>query len=196
MDNSCIIAQFHLDKPSVSAWFHFRARFGVAYHRNLERRSTLANVALLLKVSSCGSLSWWKTGGTAVIQGLRLQRLSQTWQCSRSLFLSFSSIYNLSREDERMRRAITSACTALRAQTLGGHVTPSITMDAGFRCCWLQGFPSWVSQARRATWAHLPSHLAPDIGKLNRKNLRLLPLSGLPGSFSFWMKVWEERISF
>lgn len=165
------------------------SQFGKKIHISERRATTKSVFVWQLKLVKDG-------GGTAVIQGLRLQRLSQTWQCSRSLFLSFSSIYNLSQEDERMRRAITSACTALRAQTLGGHVTPSITMDAGFRCCWLQGFPSWVSQARRATWAHLPSHLAPDIGKLNRKNLRLLPLSGLPGSFSFWMKVWEERISF
>lgn len=40
-----------------------------------------------------------------------------------------------------MRWAVTSVCTALRAQTRGGHVTRSITMDASFCCCWLQGFP-------------------------------------------------------
>ncbi len=73
--------------------------------------------------------------GTMMIQGLRLQHISQNWPCSRS----FLSIYNLSQC--RMRWAITSVCTALRAQTLGGHVTRSITMDASFCCCWLQGFP-------------------------------------------------------
>lgn len=68
-------------------------------------------------------------------RGLRLQRISQNWLCSRS----FLSIYNLSQP--RRRRAIASVCTALRAQTLAAHVTPSITMEASFCCCWLQGFP-------------------------------------------------------
>lgn len=57
-----------------------------------------------------------------------------------------------------------SVCTALRAQTLSGHVTPAITMDARFWLLLIARFPSWVSQARRATWAHLPSHLLWTLG--------------------------------
>lgn len=134
MDNSCIIAQFHLDKLSVSVWFHFRAHFSVAYHCNLGKKIHISKCCPTTK-----SVFVWQfklvKDGTTMIRGLRLQHISQNWLCSRS----FLSIYNLSQE--RMRWAITSVCTALRAQTLGGHVTRSITMDASFCCCWLQGSP-------------------------------------------------------
>lgn len=111
-----------------------------------------------------------------MIQGLRLQRISQTWLCSRG----FLSIYNLSQS--RMRRAITSVCTALRAQTLGGHVTPSITMDASFCCCWLQGFsPGYRGPGEPPGLIYLPTW--PGHGKNYTESIQdYYPGPGFSGS--------------
>lgn len=148
MDNSCIIAQFHLDKLSVSVWFHFRAHFSVAYHRNLERRSTLANVARRLKVSKAGKR--WDdddSGSTVTANFPKLAALTQ---------LFVYPYPSITREDEvsyRPRMLSTpSADTRWTCKTI--HHRGSLVLLP-----LITRFPSWVSPSRKATWAHLPPNL-------------------------------------
>lgn len=75
-------------------------------------------------------------------QGLRLQRSPKKhWPRSQE-------------EDEASHTHSTSS-----TDSVSGHVTPSVTMDARVRSLSMARPPSWVSQARQATWAHLLSHL-------------------------------------
>lgn len=155
----------------------------ISFQGALQRRLS-SQFGKKIHISECcpttKSVSVWQLklvkDGTMMIQGLRLQRISQTWLCSRG----FLSIYNLSQS--RMRRAITSVCTALRAQTLGGHVTPSITMDASFCCCWLQGFsPGYRGPGEPPGLIYLPTW--PGHGKNYTESIQdYYPGPGFSGS--------------
>lgn len=144
MDNACIVVRFHLDKLSVSMSF----RFSVAYRCNLERRSTLTNAAQLTKNVSVRRFKLVKdgTGSTVTAHSQKLAVLVP---------------HQITGEDE-----VSYTHSTQSTNSISGHVTPSVTMAASVWLLLIARFPSWVSQARQATWAHLLSPPAPDIGKL------------------------------
>lgn len=149
MDNSCIIAHFHLDKPSVSAWFHFSAHFSVAYRCSWESGSRSAGVGQLLECLWVAGLSWSKMAPRRS-RGLRLHRVSQNGFCP----CSFLSIYNLSAW--RTRGELLSLCAQHLALTLSRWPCHSIHQRSGSSLeLRTPRLPSWVSRTGVIAWLGL-----------------------------------------